>query len=476
MIVVGAEPATTRWERRGECSGCGHCLDPATPVLLTTGNWRPIGEIQPGDSVVGFDEHTSPGRRRQLRQAVVVARGERRAAALRIITSEGVVIASPDHPWLVRIKRSRGRKWRLAQDLRPGMLLISLADPVVPLPIGSLYRQGYLGGVSAGDAMIGHWRAKTGFAHHGYRLAMLSATNMPILDRVQQYAAAEGIVLRSRIHSETPGGVMMALETWKAEEVTRLERWATDRGRPAEYERGFLAGLFDAEGSCSKTLRITNTNRGLLDRAAECLSGLKFSSVFGGPRTRSEARRPVWEIRLLGGHREILRFFAMVQPRADWKVPLDRQADGRSAEILAIEPAGERRLVDLKTTACTFVAAGLLTHNCCQFLGERVMTMKFTGNSDDYDRQYLELRGIRVDPATRTGTKKIGIFLPCTAHDLAGRRCTVYERRPRTCRDFPWGPEQISGTPCSFWFSRNVNGKEEIIAGDGAPEDIRAKR
>ena len=107
--------------------------------------------------------------------------------------------------------------------------------------------------------------------------------------------------------------------------------------------------------------------------------------------------------------------------------------------------------------------------HCCQFLGERVMTMTFTGQSDEYDRRYLELRGIQIDTATRTGTKKIGIFLPCTAHDNAAKQCTVYETRPRTCRDFPWGPEQIAGTPCSFWFTRQVNGREETIGGDGAP-------
>lgn len=109
---------------------------------------------------------------------------------------------------------------------------------------------------------------------------------------------------------------------------------------------------------------------------------------------------------------------------------------------------------------------------CCQFIGRR--TMKFTGRSEDYDRYYLELRGATMD-SNRTGTAPIAIFLPCTAHDNEAKRCEVYERRPRTCRDFPWNPEQAQGIPCSYWFSRTVNGQEEIIAGDGAPEDIRLR-
>ena len=130
---------------------------------------------------------------------------------------------------------------------------------------------------------------------------------------------------------------------------------------------------------------------------------------------------------------------------------------------------------------------------CCQFLGRRSLfqafnlvgadgqpdhlRMQFKGNSDDYDRRYLELRGVKItDERKRVGHATIGIYLPCTAHDKDAGRCRVYEQRPRTCRDFPWAPEQVVGIPCSFWFERTVNGRSEVIAGDGAPQDDRTTR
>ena len=253
----------------------------------------------------------------------------------------------------------------------------------------------------------------------------------------------------------------------------------TDRGAPAEHERSFLAGLFDAEGSCwnpethgGAVLRISNTNMVLLERAAECLAAFKFASILEGPRDRDPGRRrPMWDLRLVGGWREIMRFFAIVQPRANWKVPLvNRRVGGRSAEIVSIDAIGQRRLVDLTTTTCTFVAAGLLTHNCCQFMGRR--TMKITGG-EEFDVRYIALRGgVAVDAPARRFDLPIAIHAPCAAHDAEAHRCTVYADRPRTCRDFPWSPEQVQGIPCSYWFERLNQGRREVIAGDGAPQEV----
>lgn len=43
-------------------------------------------------------------------------------------------------------------------------------------------------------------------------------------------------------------------------------------------------------------------------------------------------------------------------------------------------------------------------------------------------------------------------FAPCMAHDPAAKRCMIYEERPQGCQEFPSVPEQIEGTPCSYYF------------------------
>jgi len=55
---------------------------------------------------------------------------------------------------------------------------------------------------------------------------------------------------------------------------------------------------------------------------------------------------------------------------------------------------------------------------------------------------------------------------PCQYHQQ--NQCSIYETRPRFCRDFPTHPDHIKAMPCSYWFQRG----EEIVGGQGAPSEI----
>src|SRR5688572_26667323 len=46
---------------RGCEHGCTYCLAPETLLLYADMAWRPIGRVQVGDALVGFDEHAAPG-------------------------------------------------------------------------------------------------------------------------------------------------------------------------------------------------------------------------------------------------------------------------------------------------------------------------------------------------------------------------------------------------------------------------------
>lgn len=118
---------------------------------------------------------------------------------------------------------------------------------------------------------------------------------------------------------------------------------------------------------------------------------------------------------------------------------------------------------------------------CCVYIGKRP-TMRITGGPE-FDRAYVELRGGRlVDPAANRYELPVWLRAPCSAFkpyslaepDSPGR-CAIYDRRPRVCQDFPWEPAQVQGTPCSYWFERRVDGRLELVAGDGAPTDVLEK-
>jgi DNA repair photolyase len=133
-----------------------------------------------------------------------------------------------------------------------------------------------------------------------------------------------------------------------------------------EWSAGFLAGIFDAEGSYSQgILRISNTDKEIIAWISRCLMSLDFRfSVEQASRNRA---KPIQVVRLDGGLREHLRFFHSVDPVITRKREMEGQAVKSSARlgIVSIEPINEaQRLFDITTETGDFIANGVVSHNC----------------------------------------------------------------------------------------------------------------
>jgi DNA repair photolyase len=129
-----------------------------------------------------------------------------------------------------------------------------------------------------------------------------------------------------------------------------------------DWAKGFLAGIFDAEGSYSGSLRISNKNIEIVGRIASCLRCLGFRFTVEPPRPNG-----VENVRLLGGLPEILRFFLMVDPAISRK----RSILGRAVKnkgplkVVSIAPLGvDLPMYDITTGTGDFIANGVVSHNC----------------------------------------------------------------------------------------------------------------
>src|SRR5262249_37821548 len=87
-----------------------------TPVLYADLSWRPIGNIQVGDVIAGFDERPEPGRTRKLRMAVVEAVRRSRRPTLRLICERSAAVAAAEHLWL----QDRNSRWTRTDGLVSG--------------------------------------------------------------------------------------------------------------------------------------------------------------------------------------------------------------------------------------------------------------------------------------------------------------------------------------------------------------------
>lgn len=107
---------------------------------------------------------------------------------------------------------------------------------------------------------------------------------------------------------------------------------------------------------------------------------------------------------------------------------------------------------------------------CCVFAVNRARL--FIKEPNEVDREFLVVRGFKLAITPMgTGLEIIAdCYVPCPKH--VNNRCSIYDRRPEACKLFPQSPEQILGTPCSYWFE-DEEGKERPMGGDASPYAIK---
>ena len=97
------------------------CVTVDTPVLCEDLTWRPAGEMQEGDGIIGFDEE--PIRvhhfdQRYIRLGTVTHNHIEDAEVVGIELEDGSILhATPDHSWLVKYPGNSRVYWRESKDL-----------------------------------------------------------------------------------------------------------------------------------------------------------------------------------------------------------------------------------------------------------------------------------------------------------------------------------------------------------------------
>jgi DNA repair photolyase len=353
---------------RGCTHACTYCLSPDTPVLCADGRQRAIGALAIGEEVVGTERR---GSYRRFVTTEVRDRWETVKPAFRVVLADGTeLIASGDHRFLT------GRGWKhvigadQGRDRRPHLTLGSellgvgqLAEGPCP---GIDYRRGYVTGMVRGDAHLSHYSYDRPGRSHGdvYRFR-LALADTEALERAESFLSDTGIATKRFVFLEANGRCrrMDAIRTQRKahfDAITDLVSWPLDPSD--EWCRGFLAGIFDAEGSCSRgVLRVANGDDMILRWTQTCFARFGFSTVREGPRSNG-----VSTVRLRGGMVEQQRFFQLTDPAITRKRSLVGRALKNAVDlrVVSIEPVGTHRLVDITTGTGDFIANGVVSHNC----------------------------------------------------------------------------------------------------------------
>jgi len=352
--VPGASRVPFEWTvnpYRGCTHACVYCLSPDTPVLLADGRTRAIADIRVGDRVYGT---TRQGHFRRYAPTEVLAHWSTVKPAHRVTLRDGTaLVASADHRFLT------DRGWRFVTPgewgsgrrphLRPGDKLMGTGRFTPPPVPTSDYRRGYLCGLIRTDGQVG------------------SLVGAAALDRVRAYL--DGFYVAGSAHAVRDAGYSRRAMT-SFRDLGRLEirTFTSLLSWPAEpsvdWRTGFLAGVFDAEGSFRQSvLRIAHTDQEMIKQTADCLRSFDFDIATDLP-SRSGATSSV---RLRGGLPAHLRFLHLVDPAVDDKRTIDGVAImARSPlAVTSIEPLGhDLPMFDITTGSGDFIANGVVSHNC----------------------------------------------------------------------------------------------------------------
>ena len=357
---------------RGCEHGCSYCMHGDTPLLMADGSVRPIADVRAGDVLYGTARQ---GWHRRYVKSRVLAHWSVIKPAYRIRLEDGTeLVTGPDHRFLTE------RGWKFVTGTEQGHACrphlttnnkLMGVGAFASAPVKNKdYRLGYLCGVIRGDALLGSHQTRRANGAvgtvHQFRLA---PCDVEALLRTQDYlrrweSDAQHFVFQKASVGRRLLHAIRAQTRPNVEQIRALIAWPTVPSR--EWSAGFLAGIYDAEGSYGDgILRISNTDSEIVGWIGHCLTALGLR--FAVEHVHRDITKPIGVVRLLGGLREHLRFFHSVDPAILRKREIAGQAVKSEAKlgIVSIEPLGKAmRLYDVTTESEDFIANGVVSHNC----------------------------------------------------------------------------------------------------------------
>jgi DNA repair photolyase len=352
---------------RGCSHACKYCAAGDTRVLLANGRTLPISDIRTGDRIYGTVRR---GAYRRYTLTEVLDRWIVVKPAYRVTLENGTeLVTSGDHRFLTR------RGWKHVTGARGGPLQrphLTLNSKLLGTgafaqgPVESSdYKLGYLRGMIRGD---GHLSTRL---HEGHNARIweqknqlrLALTDFEAIARTRHYLDDLGVETRSFRFAAAHGN-FHAIRAQTCASIAAIRDFIAWPGRaPLDWYRGFLSGIYDAEGTFSGSgcVRICNTDPAIIDWTTFSCRRL------GLPFVVERAGESKWNVRIRGGLEQQLRFFHLTDPAITRK----RSFEGRAVKsqsklkVVSIEPLGvDLPLYDITTGTGDFIANGVVSHNC----------------------------------------------------------------------------------------------------------------
>ncbi len=353
---------------RGCSHACSYCQAGDTRVLLSSGREKPIRDLEIGERIYGTRRE---GRYRRLVETEVMDKWSSIKPAFRVELEDGnELVASEEHRFLTR----RGFKHVIGTQqgglqrphLTVGSRLLGPGGSSEPPEHDADYRRGYLCGMIRGDGTLERYTyprpGRSSCDVYRFRLAL---ADTDALERATEFLKRSSVDTIGFEFSVATGShrSVHAIRTQSRDGFERISELIAWPLLPTlSWVKGFLGGIFDAEGSNSRgILRIANTDPELISWIVACINRLGLACTVERPAGA------VKTVRVSGGLAARMRFLLSVDPAVTRKrsihgatLKVDASINVRS--IASLESV--MRMYDITTGTGDFIANGVVSHNC----------------------------------------------------------------------------------------------------------------
>lgn len=343
--LIGAQ---TMFLRLGGCDY--RCLSGETRILLSDFTHKKLKELSGNDEILGW-------RNGKILPSKLLSKSKPSLKESFLVSFEdgSQIISTGDHPFFKIVLKGRGvwygdnmgSGYKELKDLRVGDLIRGFGHRALS-PCKTLeWYKGYLSGAMDGDGHIGEgWIG-------------LGATDLLFIEAVQEASAKLKVPLHRLSDTETTRGsklYKLRLSEKYREAFTKVV--LNFVGSSYEFCRGYLAGMFDAEGHIPEAqpyiTQVGTKNHSKIVKSYECLrlNSVIYKSTGGASRYQQTTLHPVSYLALID-----------IQGEKRSKL-LGRGMNRQYIKIVDISAVGQQEVYDISTSTENFFAEGMLVHNC----------------------------------------------------------------------------------------------------------------
>ena len=178
---------------------------------------------------------------------------------------------------------------------------------------------------------------------------------------------------------------------------------------PQDYRLGYLSASFDGEGCITQVngkiqqLTFAQRDNAMLKQVKEYLTdfGFDYNANYYDKRKEAKGQDLVYKLFIKGGKRELLRFLGSVRPKRllenfdPNQLGTVRCSNGDLGSdihprVESIKYVGTKKVIPIRTTSRTYVAEGLASHNCLEWIISRGMFIDIEKLEKECGDEYLD--------------------------------------------------------------------------------------